>query len=94
VWTGNLFFDQDIKLFPQVEIFKLQEDLYFEFRAFELIEVKLLVDIRIVHFLNANSIIQIFLSFIVKGLIGYIGNFIPTLIFSNFSRDLGFLSGW
>lgn len=64
-----MFFDKDVKLFAQVEVFKFKKDFNFEFGTFELVKVKLLVDVGIVHFFNPHPVIQVFLVFIVQSLI-------------------------
>lgn len=94
MWACHLFFYQYIKLFPKIEVLKLQKDLYFQFWTFELVEIKLVIDIRIVHFFNTHTVIQILFILIVKSLISCVKITIPTLIFSNLSLEPGFLSGW
>jgi hypothetical protein len=92
--TSYLFFNQYIQLFTKIEVFKLQKDFYFQLWAFKLVKVELLVYVGVIHFFNTNSIVQKFLILVVKSLICWIAIIVPTFIFSNFSRDLGFLSGW
>jgi len=93
VWACHLFLDQHIKLFPKIKVLKLQENLYFEFGTLQLVEIKLVIDIRIIHFFNTHAVIQILFILIVKSLISCVKITIPTLIFSNLSLEPGFLSG-
>lgn len=53
-----------------------------------------MVDVGIVHLIDAHSIVQVFLVLVVQGLIGCVISTVPTLIFSNLSLEPGFLSGW
>lgn len=57
VRTSHLFLDKHVQLFTQVEILEFQEDLDLEFGSFELVEVKLMVDIGIIHLLDTNPIV-------------------------------------
>lgn len=94
VRTCYLFLHQNIELFAEIEIFELKEDLDLQFWAFELVEVEFVVDVGVVHLLDAHAIVQVFLVLVVQGLIGCVISLIPTLIFSNLSLEPGFLSGW
>jgi hypothetical protein len=94
VRTGYLFFYQHVKLFAEVEVFEFKEDFNFELWALELVEVELLVDIWIVHFLDTDSIVEVFFVLIVESLIGCLDREVPTLIFPKRYRDPGFRSGW
>lgn len=55
--TSHLFLHENIELLAKVEVFEFEEDFDFELGAFQLVEVELLIDIRVVHLFNADAVV-------------------------------------
>lgn len=94
VRASYLLFYQHVKLFAKIEVFEFKEDFDFELWALELVEVELLIDIWVVHFLDLDTIVEVFFVLVVESLIGCVDRELPTLIFPKRYRDPGFRSGW
>ena len=70
VRAGHLLLHQHVQLLPQVEILELQKDLDLQLRPLELVEVKLMVDVGIIHLLDPNAVVEVLLVLVVERLVG------------------------
>lgn len=66
-----MFLDHDVELFTKVEVFEFKKDFNFELGAFHGIDIHFVVQVRIVHFLFAHSVVEVLFARIVKCLVGW-----------------------
>ncbi len=66
-----MFFDHDIEFLSEVKVFEFEEDLDFEFGAFHGIDVHFMVQVGIVHFLLADSVIEILFAGVIECLVSW-----------------------
>lgn len=81
--TSHLLLNHDIKLLAKIKVLEFQKDFDLELWPFKLVEVKFIVDIRIIHLLDTHTVIQILFTLVVQRLISYVNVAVPLLIFSN-----------
>lgn len=92
--TSHLLLNHDIKLLAKIKVLEFQKDFDLELWPFKLVEVKFIVDIRIIHLLDTHTVIQILFTLVVQRLISYVNVAVPLLIFSNRALWPGLRSGW